>query len=125
MTKSEMFKAAHKLAAAYKLDGNGDYVICFLSALINIRKSVKDGYADEVIFKALNKRIAKASDSLPLITKPVKIDATHGLMEFDAAYQLEKARKNLDAGKSFGKVFRKGSKVCAWVCSERIEHQAY
>lgn len=125
MTKSEMFKAAHKLAAAYKLDGNGDYIVCLSVALININKSVKAGYADEAIFKALNKRITKASDSLPLITKSVKIDATHGMMEFDATYQLEKARKNLETGKFFGKVFSKGKRVCAWVRSTRIEQQAY
>lgn len=125
MTKSEIFKAAHKLAKAYQLENGGDYIIYLSMSLKNIIKSLTSGAADELLFGAMNKRIARVSSSLALNTRAVKKSCTHGLQEFKATYELEKAKSKLEAGKFFGKAFKKGGLVCAWVRSVEITQEAY
>ncbi|WP_350545860.1 hypothetical protein [Pseudoalteromonas sp. 5-MNA-CIBAN-0065] len=125
MTKSEIFKAAHKLAKAYQLENGGDYIVYLSMSLKNIIKSLTSNAADEVLFAAMNRRIAKVSSSLALNTRAVKKSYTHGLQEFKATYELEKAKRNLSNGKFFGKAFTKGGLVCAWVRSVEMVQEAY
>lgn len=126
MTKSEMFKAAHKLAKAYKAQVNtGDYSVYLSLALKNLNAAVKKGFADEAIFKAMNGKIAKVSDKLALITKQVKQSLTHGLKSFASQYELKAAKSELEEGQFFGKAFNKNGMINAWVRSVVIVNEAY
>lgn len=125
MTKSELFKAAHKLAKAYQVKFGGDYVVYLSVSLKKIITAAKTRASKEVLFSAINKVISKVSSDLPVITRTVKQSFTHGLKEFKAAYELEKAKKTLEAGQFFGKAFKQNGLVCAWVRSEKMVQEAY
>ena len=58
MTKSQFFKAAHKLAKAYQASMGGDYVVYLSLALKNMVAASKV-YSDEKVFAAMNKAIKK------------------------------------------------------------------
>ena len=77
-----MFKAAHKLAKAYKMQMTGDYSVYLSLALKNLNKAIKAGFNDTDLFKAMNAKIAKISNELKLITHSVKKSLTHGVKEF-------------------------------------------
>ncbi len=125
MTKSEMFKAAHKLAKAYKVQMGGDYVIYLSFSLKALTKGIKAGLKDADIFGRINARIRKASRELKLITRQVKNNMTHGLKEFTATYKLEAAKKQLEKGHFFGEVFTKNKMICAWERSITFTQEAY
>ena len=125
MTKSEMFKAAHKLAKAYKVQVGGDYMVCLSCSLKAVIKASKQGFKDADMFKAINAKISKVSKELALITHEVKNNLTHGLKEFAATYKLEAAKKQLDKGHFFGEVFTKNGMVCAWERSITFTQEAY
>ena len=125
MNNSIKFKAAHKMAKANKLALGGDYVVYVSLALKAINTLVKKGYSEDKIFAAMNTKIKSISSELPLITKTVKISATHGLKEFSHYYKLESAKKNLEQGQFFGESFVKNGMVCAWVRSYVSREYAY
>ncbi len=72
MTKSELFKAAHKLAKAYQLKMGGDYAVYLSVALKNLNGAIKEGFQDEMLFKAMNFKIKEVSNKLALISRTVK-----------------------------------------------------
>ena len=125
MTKSQIFKSAHKLAKAFQVECGGDYIVYLSLAIKAIYANLKKGRSPEDCFAAMNRRIKKVSCDLPLITREVKVRCTHGLREFDAHYKLEKARKELEDGQFFGKEFTKGRMICAYVTSFKVEQVAY
>lgn len=125
MTKSELFKAAHKLAKAYKAQSNnsGDYIAYLSLALKNISAALIN-QTKERIFKRVNKTISNANLNC-FITYTEKGHATHGQRTFSAMYELEKARKQLKDGQFFGKAFRVGKEIKAWVRSVTYSQVAY
>ncbi len=125
MTKSELFKAAHKLAKAYKaVAKTGDYIVYFSVALKKLTEAAK-ARSNETIFKAVNKQVRNAGLEC-FITYTKKINATHGLREFKKAWMLEKAAKELNKGEFFGQTFvNKSGMICAWVREIRYEQEAY
>lgn len=125
MTKSEIFKAAHKLAKAYKMQCGGDYVVYLSIALKNLNNAVKKGFEDKDIFKAMNAKITKVSSELELITHKVKVSLTHGRKEFAKMHQLENAKRDLEAGHFFGKTFESNGMICAWERSTVTVNEAY
>ncbi len=125
MTKSELFKAAHKLAKAYQVKMGGDYAVYLSVALKNLNKGIKAGFKDADLFKAMNAKIAAVSSKLALITRKVKQNLTHGRKEFDAEYKLETAKAKLEKGHFFGKTFTSNGMVCAWERSVKFVEEAY
>lgn len=123
MTKSQIFKAAHKLAKCNKAMFGGDYVVYLSLALKAIIKNSKR-HSVEKICSSINK-VIESRGGKDFITRAVKVSCTHGLKAFSHTYKLERARKQLPAGQFFGKVFEKNGEVCAWVRSTKVEQQAY
>lgn len=125
MTKSELFKAAHKIAKAYKNNLGGDYAVYLSFALkqtIKAKKALKD---TEQVFKAVNLGIKKHNGT-DFMMQERTVTASHGQLSFSHHYKLEKARAQLEKGQYLGKVFtdKKGN-VCANVYSKEIELIAY
>lgn len=127
MTKSELFKAAHKLAKAFKAisGGYGDYIVYLQRALKSIIAASKASNAkDSIIFKMINNTV-RTAELCCFITHSVKKHATHGQKVFDSMYKLEKARKELKIGQFFGQVSKSNGQVKAWVKSATTEQVAY
>ena len=123
MTKSELFKAAHKMAKVNKATFGGDYVIYLSHALKQIATLIKS-MSKESLFKAMNV-VIKSRNGVDLITTAKKVQCTKGLQEFTHHYKLEKARRNLKEGQFFGKEFTKNGMICAWVRCTKINQIAY
>ena len=74
MTKSQIFKAAHKLAKCNKAAFGGDYVVYLSLALKSINKTRGLGHSVERICSSINKVITKRGGS-DLITRPVTVES--------------------------------------------------
>lgn len=123
MNKSELFKAAHKLAKVYKKQLGGDYVAYLSYSLKAIIKSAKRN-SKESLFEALNKVIIKRGGD-DLITYPKKVLCSHGLKEFSHKYKLDNYKRELQKGRFLGEAFVKNGMFCAWERSYKIEQVAY
>lgn len=121
MTKSEVFKASHKLAKAWHKKLGGDYVVYFAKALKGTLAASKN-LTDDCLFNAMNKIISKFGGDR-FITKSVKSNCTHGLVEVKFEHQLNSYK--LEKGQFFGKAFSRDGKVCAWVRSISYVQEAY
>ena len=59
MTKSEIFKAAHKLAKAHQKLMSGDYVVYLARAIRNVYRALKKGYSLEQMATKINDSLRK------------------------------------------------------------------
>ena len=125
MTNSNIFKAAHKLAKAYKMQMSGDYAVYFQLALKNLNAAKKAGFKKDDLFKAMNAKIKAVSTDLALITHEVKRGLTHGLKTFNNQHKLNAAKNDLKNGQFFGKSFVKNGMINVWVRSVSFVQEAY
>lgn len=124
MTKSEFFKAAHKMAKAYKQSLGGDYVV-YLAYAMKTMVRLSSKWSKEKIFANMNSAIKKHGGS-DLMMREVKENQTRGLKTFSHEYKLEKSRKDLAKGEFFGKVFvNAAGEYCAWVNAVVVKTVAY
>ncbi|MGX9458521.1 hypothetical protein ACWU37_16465 [Photobacterium damselae subsp. damselae] len=128
MTKSEIFKAAHKLAKAYKVSANncGDYVVYLSLALKNVIRAVKKHGMVEA-FRRLNAAIkgyGKGAD-LALVTFTRETIAHVDTICEEKRGAFFKALKNLKTGQSTGKTFERNGNLCAYVYETRNVEVAY
>ena len=113
LTKSELMQAAHKIAKAIKVKMNGgDYLVYLQFALKSIHKKSQ---LDARTVKAGINKLLKSTGLDCFFFETKKVSATHGLIEVNAEYELNKVE--LKKGQFFGESFTKNGKVCAWVRS--------
>ena len=123
MTKSEILKAAHALAKGAQKKMGGDYAV-YLSLYMSKVFADSKKIAKEAIFSAVNRATAKFGFN-PVFLKRTEQKQTHGLIECERGYQLDKEEKNLKSGRFLGKRFTKNGNVCAWVRSVKTVLVAY
>ena len=123
MTKSELFKAAHKLAKAWYANLGGDYIVYFAKALKGTIAFSKKA-AKEVVFKHMNK-IIKEQGGESLIMYTTKVKCTHGQHKFSHEYKMNNEARKLEKGHYFGKSWVSGGVIKVWEHSTRNEQRAY
>lgn len=128
MNMSTVFKAAHKLAKAYKVNANncGDYVVYFSLALKNVIRAFKKHGSFEAL-KRLNAAIKGYGKgaNLELVTYTKQESVQVGVICEEKRGAFFKALKNLKAGQSAGKAFERNGKFMAYVYESRNVEIAY
>ncbi len=124
MTKSELFKAAHAIAKAYKKEsGCGDYAAYFSFALKKVAYGVSK-IGKEKMFKKINQAVVRAGSDY-FVTYKFKQNTMHGQLSFKKQYMLDKAEKQLEKGQFLGKRYYSNGEWKANVRSIQYVDVAY
>lgn len=134
MNKAMKFKAAHKLAKAYKIKmQGGDYLVYFSHALklVNLGvqkiKGIQGG--ENKLLNGMNNAISNIAENAgvkaDLITKKRKVYYHHGRESFSHQYKKDKREQQLPKGQFFGVQWVKDRVIYANVRSVGYEDEAY
>lgn len=123
MTKSNIFKAAHKLAKAWHAKCGGDYVVYFAKALSGTLQLDKKASEDRIC-QTINKLI-KENGGSGLITYTVSVKVSHGQHKFSHEHKMNTAARNLAKGHYFGKSWVSNGVFKVWEHSTRKEEREY
>lgn len=128
MTKSEIFKAAHKLAKVYFARKCGHYSICLMFALKRViadSKKIGTNIAlKEKMFAGINNALRSVGLDC-FFTKTITKHASMGVVEFTSIHELNKAAKKLESDQYFGKSWTEGGMKKAWLRSTKTIQVAF